>query len=124
MSKLDCETCEYLLPVYIEFGFGREPHRLVCVNTATFESCFSRLTPPLIDNKPNCPQEQKTNFCSVYGTVGRTVITGDSFAYVNGNEPPISRTLMGYIPSKTLEEKLPSAFEDLVKVGKLETITK
>ncbi len=37
---------------------------------------------------------------------------GRAYAYVNIGEPPITRTLMGYIPGSVLEEKLPKLLKD------------
>jgi hypothetical protein len=116
MSKKDLEVGGYLSPVYIEFGLGKEPLRTVQVNVDTFESCFPSLQPFVIDNSP---KRISGDFCSVYGSVGRNVVMGGGFAYVNSDEPPISRTLMGYIPSKTLAERLPKAFGELKRLEQI-----
>ena len=63
-------------------------------------SFLTNIIGPLIPDEP---------YCRVYGAVGRIVNT-HKWAYLNINEPPISRTLMGYITERDLGDKLPKTF--------------
>ena len=112
MSKDDWETRAPLITPHIEIGKGMEPppYERAYVNVDTFKECLGRLT---LARSKNGPQTPDHPFYSVYGVVGRPVgsLAGDS--YVNIDEPPVSRTLMGYLDESILEEKLPNTFKAL-----------
>lgn len=107
MSRDDWETGQRLITPHIEIGRGAEPFltEMACVNVETFRGCLGHITPPTNQHGqaiPNYP------FYSVFGVVGRSVAGGGGeYSYVNIGEPPISRTLMGYLEEKVLMEKLP-----------------
>lgn len=114
MSKEDWETSETLLNPYIEIGEGIEsrPNFHARVNVSTFKGCLGHLKPPFTDRGPNMILENRI-YC-VYGVVGRT-ITGPSgsSAYLNVDEPPISRTLMGFLIEDVLKTYLPKVHRTL-----------
>lgn len=112
MSRDDYETSQTLITPHIEIGTGSEsdPHSRAYVNVETFRKCLGKMTSPSNQHGPAIPNYP---FYSIYGVVARSVasLAGDS--YVNIGEPPISRTLMGYLEEKILAEKLPRTFEIL-----------
>ena len=114
MSKDDWETGATLITPHIEIGKGREPSpkERVYINVDTFRECLGKLT--LARNEQG-PQTPDCSFYSVYGVVSRPVgsMAGDS--YVNIDEPPVSRTLMGYLEESILREKLPNTYGALTR---------
>ena len=116
MSKDDFETSKTLLNPYIEIGKGREsnPNNNAYVNVSTFEDCHKHLIMPFTDIGPTIfGDELKEKIYSVYGVVGRTVITAGAWAYLNIVEPPISRTLMGFLLEDIIKENLPNVYKAL-----------
>jgi hypothetical protein len=104
MSRDDFETEKKLFNPYIEIGMGGDPSPcdVVSINVSTFESASKRMLERRGNNQP------EGTFYSVWGVVGRTV-TGPGGAYLNIDEPPISRTLMGFILHEDLVKNLPVA---------------
>ena len=122
MSKEDFEPKSTLLNPYIEIGKGLEsiPNSHAYVNVSTFgERGLSNLMPPFTDKGPNVPKEflEGKIYC-VYGVVGRSIVlkTGRG-AYLDRIEPPISRTLMGFLSDDFLKEALPKVHAALNKSG-------
>lgn len=116
MSKDDFETSETLLSPYIEIGRGIEPspNHHAYVNVSTFRDCLGHLIPPFTDSGPTTLRrdlEEKT-YC-VYGVIGRIVASGGGRAYLNIAEPPVSRTLMGFLSEDILKQNLPKVYNTL-----------
>jgi len=112
MSKDDWETGETLITPHIEIGIGIEPYNLVYVNVTTFKKCLGRLT---LARNENGPQHPKGFFYSIYGVVSRPVRSIDGSSYINIDEPPVSRTLMGYLEEDVLRAELPRTYQALKK---------
>jgi len=112
MSRDDYETNKTLITPHIEIGLGHEsqPTLRAYVNVETFKDCLGKMTPP---SNEHGPATTDYPFYSIYGVVARSVpsMAGDS--YVNIGEPPISRTLMGFLEESVLAENLPKTFEIL-----------
>jgi len=119
MSRDDYETNKTLITPHIEIGLGHEsqPTLRAYVNVETFRKCLGKMTPPTNDRGPVIPGQP---FYSIYGVVARSVpsMAGDS--YVNIGEPPISRTLMGFLEQSVVEENLPRTFKFLKHQEELE----
>lgn len=118
MSRDDYETGQTLITPHIEIGTGAEPSpiEMAYVNVETFRDCLGKLTPPSDVHGPNIPEYP---FYSVFGVVARAVgsLAGDS--YVNIGEPPLSRTLMGFLEQRILAEKLPKTHGILMEREKM-----
>jgi len=110
MSKDDYETGQTLITPHIEIGEGVEPSRnsLAYVNVDTFRGCLGELT---LARSEQGPQQPESSFYSVYGVVSLPVRSVDGSSYVNIDEPPVSRTLMGYLEESVLREKLPTTYQ-------------
>lgn len=111
MSK-DCfETGKRLLNPYIEICRGGDPVQGASVNVSAFEDCAYLLLPTTREDGPNVLREP---FYSVWGVVGRQVVhLASKWAYLNSAEPPISRTLIGFLLEGDLKEKMPKTFREL-----------
>ncbi len=119
MSRDDFETGKTILNPYIEIGRFIESNlnQHAYVNVSTFEGCLAHLIPPFTDKGPTTfsEKESEEKYC-IYGAVGRTIRgAGGTWAYLNIGEPPISRTLMGFLSGEILEQKLPRVYESLDK---------
>ena len=112
MSKDDYETGKTLITPYIEIGKWNEPspNERAYVNVETFKKCLGKLIQVRDDKGPKTPNKP---FYSIYGVVNRPVQSVDGESYVNINEPPISRTLMGYLKEEVLKGKLPKTHRKL-----------
>ena len=111
MSKDDFETSRTLLNPYIEIE-KRKSGNYAYVNVSTFEDCLDRLIPPFTDMGPNIELERKGY--NIYGVVGRTITSPHGTgAYLNIAEPPISRTLMGFLSEDILRRNLPNVHQTL-----------
>lgn len=112
MSRDDWETGETLFTPHIEIGKGIEPspNDGASVNVNTFKKCLGKLI--LARNEPG-PRTLKGPLYSVYGVIGRPVRIPGGNSYINLNEPPVSRTLMGYLEEEILEKELPNTYDAL-----------
>jgi len=111
MSRDDFETGRTLVTPHIEIGVGRHiGTSLVYVNVDTFVPCLEFMENFRPDNDPRIPPKY---LCSVYGVVGRSVSSRSGGCYLNIDEPPLSRTLMGYISRLDIKERLPGVYEFL-----------
>ena len=119
MSRDDSETGEKLLNPYIKINIGVDgtdgASRGIGINTSTFEPCLGYIVPSFRDNGPTSPEaELGTKFYHIYGVVGKTVSGANgSWAYLNIAEPPVSRTLMGYLTDGVLKKHLPKIHETI-----------
>ncbi|HTY44304.1 MAG TPA: hypothetical protein VMC80_03605 [Patescibacteria group bacterium] len=111
MSRDDCEKGGRLLNPFIEIGKGYDPHTLFYVNVTTFGECMEHLIPTFTDHGPMMLDKK---FYSIYGTVGRSVVSPSGGSYVNIAEPPISRTLMGFVLEMDLKNHLPNVHRALI----------
>ena len=117
MSRICSETDGTLITPHVELELFVN-YKMVdsaAVNVSAFEKALDSLLPasshemgPIITKDPHC---------LVYGVVGRIVNT-HGWAYLNIAEPPISRTLMGYITGDVLKKELPRTFEDFNRYHK------
>ncbi len=115
MSKDCVETKEKLLNPYIEICRGSEPVRGVDVNVSSFEDCAYLLLPTTTPE--GGPKVLSEPFYSVWGVVGRQVAhKAHKLAYLNAAEPPVSRTLIGFLSEEDLKEKMPRTFRELSNV--------
>jgi len=105
MSRDDWEDGKKLYSPFVEIGKGREPQSRAPVNASTFKPCLGHLRP--VASPERGPLTPEKPFYSVYGVIGRTVISAGGGSYLNISEPPLSRTLMGYILEEIVKEKLP-----------------
>jgi len=115
MSRDDYETGQTLINPYIEIGRGQEPNprSMAYVNVETFRECLGHL---IRSRTENGPRVLDFPFYSVYGVVGNTVSGGgNSYSYINIGEPPVSRTLMGYLPEEILKQELPKTHKVFVE---------
>ena len=111
MSKDDWESGKTLITPHIEIGRGTDPSdRMAYVNVDTFRDCLGELTLPRSEKGSQHPE---VSFYSVYGVVSRSVRSVDGSSYVNVDEPPVSRTLMGYLEESILKDKLPHTYKAL-----------
>ena len=109
MSKDDWETSQTLITPHIEVGGGIDPPIKAYVNVETFKECLGELTLARSERGPERPDYP---FYSVYGVVSRPVRSAID-SYVNIDEPPVSRTLMGYLAENILKDKLPNTYKAL-----------
>jgi len=113
MSKDDWETGKTLMNPYIEIGKGlgleSNPVLHVEVNVSTFgEIGLGKLLERTEVRNLSC------NVYSVYGVVRRTIIGGGrAWGYLNIDDPPISRTLMGFLSDEDLKKVLPNVHHQL-----------
>jgi hypothetical protein len=110
MSKDDWETGHTLITPHIEIEKGTDSSYAAYVNVDTFKGCLGKLT--LARNEYGS-QRPDYPFYNIYGVVSRPVGSPAGDSYVNIDEPPISRTLMGYLKEDILKEKLPNIFKEL-----------
>ena len=108
MSKDDWETGNTLTTPHIEIE--GDTSRAACVNVDTFKGCLGKLTPARNEHGPQTPSY---SFYSIYGVISRPVGSPAGDSYVNIDEPPVSRTLMGYLEESILKEKLPNTHKAL-----------
>lgn len=118
MSKEDYKTNQTLLNPYIEIGKGCEssPNSYIHLNVSTFKNCLAHLIPSFTDNGQRIFDEatEEKKLYSVYGVVGKTVTNPNgASAYLNITEPPISRTLMGFLLEDILIQNLPEVHRAL-----------
>jgi len=117
MSRDDYETGETLRTPHIEIGKGSEPYprKMVPINVSTFETCFSFLIPLREGRDGIGLRSPQFSPYSVYGVVGRVASDGSGVGLgaLNLHEPPLSRTLMGFLDESVLEKKLPNAYRIL-----------
>jgi len=107
MSKDDWETRKTLITPHVEIGKGIDPSMIAYVNVDTFKKCSGKLI--------NFLKIPEGSFYSIYGTVGRPVAFLTEEAYLNIDDPPISRTLMGYLEEEVLRNQLPNTYKALNK---------
>jgi len=112
MSRDDCETGKRLITPHIEIGKGIEPspNLNAYINVSTFEDCLEHLIRPFTDKGPTL-MKRTDNYC-VYGVVGR-IVGGKAHIFLNIAEPPISRTLMGFLQADVLAGNLPKVYKIL-----------
>jgi hypothetical protein len=115
MAKDDFETGKHLFNPYIEIGKGKWLNsNLAYINVTTFKDCLEHLIPSFTAEKGETlfDEETRKKIYSVYGTVGRTVITHGS-SYLNITEPPVSRTFMGFLLEEIVKRNLPHVHKEL-----------
>lgn len=126
MSRDDYETGKTLLNPFIEIGKGGEPHprERAYVNVETFRGCLGNLMPPRDGRDGVGLRSPNFSFYSVYGVVSRPIRTATGDPSVRVDEPPISRTLMGFVEESVLKHHLPKTFETLkvIKESKVEKV--
>lgn len=104
MPKTDCVTKQRLLNPHIEIGLGFEPSPYSClhINVSTFEKGSVFLLPLSLEPTAN----NADKIYSVYAVVDQTPYYG-SGGYLEENNVPVSRTLMGFLLEDKLKENLP-----------------
>ena len=113
MSR-DCyETGVTLLTPHVEIELlekGRETITSAGVNASAFNNALAYLLPPASPERgPLIPDRP---YYRIYGVVGR-IVNNHGWAYLNIAEPPISKTLMGYLTEEDFKRELPKTFEIL-----------
>jgi len=115
MSR-DCwETSKTLVTPHVEIEFIKD-YKLVGsagVNVSAFEDALTSVLPASTREKG--PMITKEPHYLIYGVVGR-IVNNHGWAYLNISEPPISRTLMGYLTKENLEKTLPKTFTGLKNI--------
>lgn len=102
MSKDDFEMLETLLNPYIEINKSFRSLRAY-INVSTFGKCLGYLIPPFTDKGPTLQNSEEKTYC-IYGVVGRTFVEDVDKAYLNVEEDPISKTLMGFLSEDILKK--------------------
>ena len=99
-----------MITPHIEIGKVYDGEILAHVNVSTFEHCLEHLEYPFTDRGPTSLVRREDTTYSIYGVVGRMVISQAGGCFLNIVEPPISRTLIGYVSEEVLREHLPNVY--------------